>query len=160
MLTDLEKRLIGKIQGDMPIVPEPYEQMGQELGVSGRTVVEILQKLSRSGVMRRFGATLRHQASGYSANAMVAWKVCDERLEEVGALFSDSPGVSHCYHRPPKGAWPYNLYTMVHARSVEEVHSMAKAMSEASGIGEYSVLFSRKELKKTSMEYFPTDEDD
>ena len=160
MLTDFEKKLIAKIQGDMPVCPEPYAQIGEDLGVSGDTVIETLQSLSERGVMRRFGATLRHQASGYSANAMVAWKVPEERVDEVGALYSQNPGVSHCYHRPPKGGWPYCLYTMIHARAEDDCRSMAADMAESSGISDYFVLFSRKELKKTSMEYFATDEDD
>ena len=33
----------------------------------------------------------------------------------------------------------------------------ARKMSEATSVNTYTLLFSREELKKTSMEYFPQD---
>jgi hypothetical protein len=33
-------------------------------------------------------------------------------------------------------------------------------MSSATSVEDYTLLFSREELKKTSMVYFPSDEDD
>jgi hypothetical protein len=43
---------------------------------------------------------------------------------------------------------------MVHATSEEECHRIAAQMSAKVKVGTYSLLFSRKELKKTSMAYF------
>ncbi|MEZ4525568.1 MAG: Lrp/AsnC family transcriptional regulator [Desulfobacterales bacterium] len=154
MLTELEKKIIASVQGDIPISPRPYLEIAQHLGISEDQVLETLQDLCDRGIIRRFGATLRHQKSGFSANAMVAWKVAEERIGEVGKKMAGFREVSHCYRRNPTKDWPYNLYTMIHAKDEESCREIAIRMSQASGEKDYSLLFSRTELKKTSMQYF------
>ena len=160
MLTELEKRIIASIQKDMPVVERPYLKIAQDLGISETELLENLKALCERGVIRRFGATLRHQRAGFKANAMVAWKVDENRIEDVGQKMASFAQVSHCYRRNPTEAWPYNLYTMVHAKDEQACREIARKMSQATSVKDYSLLFSREELKKTSMVYFPTDEDD
>ena len=157
MLTELEKRVIASIQGDIAISEQPYREIAERLGVSQETLLETLQTLCRRGVIRRFGATLKHQKSGYAANAMVAWKIDESRVGEVGSKLAGFRQVSHCYRRNPTDQWPYNLYTMVHGRDEVACRETARRMSEAIDVDDYTLLFSRRELKKTSMRYFPTD---
>ncbi len=159
MLTEFEKKLIAAIQGDMPITERPYQKIADDLGVSEAAVLETLQSLTDQGVIRRFGATLRHQKSGITANAMVAWQVAEDAVVETGNRFSENAAVSHCYRRDPVPDWPYNLYTMVHATNKETCLEITRQMSESSGVSEYAILFSEKELKKTSMQYFDDEND-
>jgi hypothetical protein len=49
---------------------------------------------------------------------------------------------------------------MVHANDEQSCHATARKMSSATAVEDYMLLFSREELKKTSMMYFPSDEDD
>lgn len=160
MLTELEKQIIASIQGDMEITERPYQKIADDIGVSQSRLLDTLQSLCDRGVIRRFGATLRHQKSGYNANAMVAWQVPEERVADVGQTMAGFDQVSHCYRRDPSGDWPYNLYTMVHATSEAACREITRDMAQKAGIDRYNLLFSRQELKKTSMTYFPSDEDD
>jgi hypothetical protein len=66
--------------------------------------------------------------------------------------------VSHCYRREPTPDWPYNLYTMIHAVDEATCIETAKSMSRKADVPEYTLLFSKRELKKTSMQYFTEDE--
>ncbi|OQX21382.1 MAG: AsnC family protein [Desulfobacteraceae bacterium IS3] len=158
MLTELEKKVIASIQGDIPITERPYLDIAESLGITEDMLLETLQNLCRRGIIRRFGATLRHQKSGFEANAMVAWLVEEEEIETAGKKMAAFRQVSHCYRRNPSGEWPYNLYTMVHARDEESCREIARQLSEETAIDTYTILFSRRELKKTSMQYF-TDEE-
>lgn len=153
--THLEKQIIASIQGDMPITERPYLAIARRLGVTEEVVLETLEDLNRRGVIRRFGATLRHQKSGFFANAMVAWKVDESTIDAVGKKMASFTAVSHCYRRNPTEEWPYNLYTMVHGADEESCREIARKLSAATGEKNYSLLFSRKELKKISMQYFP-----
>jgi DNA-binding Lrp family transcriptional regulator len=159
MLTDLEKQVIASVQGDLPVTSHPYSEIADRLEVSESVVLQTLQDLCERGVIRRFGATIRHQRSGFKANAMVAWRVDEKRVEEVGKIFAAFAEVSHCYRRNPADKWPYNLYTMVHANDETACRSIARVMSEKAHVKEYTLLFSRKELKKTSMAYFADDDE-
>ena len=155
MLTDIEKKIIAAIQGDIAVSSRPYRQIAKSLDIPEQRLLEILQILCDRGVIRRFGATIRHQKSGFTANAMVAWQVDEDRIESVGKIMAGFRQVSHCYRRNPTGDWPYNLYTMVHARSEASCRETARKMAEKAGVTDYALLFSRRELKKTSMQYFP-----
>ena len=155
LLTDLEKKVIASIQGDIPIVSQPYQALAAEIGIAEETLIETLQDLTDRGVIRRFGATLRHQKSGFQANAMTAWQVDEDRIEEVGEIMASFRAVSHCYRRDPAEGWPYNLYTMIHGKDEEDCRTTARKMSEKSGVETYTLLFSHRELKKISMTYFP-----
>jgi siroheme decarboxylase len=154
MLSELEKKVISSIQEDIPVTQNPYRKIAEKLALSEEMLLTILKGLSEKGVTRRFGATLRHQKTGFSANAMVAWKVAEERMESTGEKMAASPHISHCYRRNPNESWPYNLYTMIHAQDTESCKSIAQALALDTGINEYQLLFSRRELKKTSMKYF------
>jgi DNA-binding Lrp family transcriptional regulator len=160
MLTDLEKKIIAAIQEDMAITERPYLEISEKLGISEDTLLETLQSLCERGIIRRYGATLRHQKTGFTANAMAAWQVAENRVEAVGNRLASFKQVSHCYRRNPTEGWPFNLYTMIHASDEESCRQTARNMSQEAGVVNYSLLFSRQELKKTSMVYFPSDEDD
>jgi len=157
MLTTLEKKIIASIQTDIPITERPFLEMAEKIGVSEEKYLEILENLCAKGVIRRFGATIRHQKSGFNANAMVAWQVEEDRIDTVGQIMASFEAVSHCYRRDPKGDWPYNLYTMVHAKDKASCLETVRKMAGKAHITAYKPLFSRRELKKTSMEYFFTD---
>ena len=159
MLTELEKKVVACIQKDIPITPRPYLKLAQILGVSEEIFLKTITALCEKGVIRRFGATLRHQKSGFKANAMVAWRVDEDSINDVGKAMASFNEVSHCYRRNATHDWPYNLYTMIHANDEDACRHIARKMSQKSGVDTYMLLFSRRELKKTSMEYFPTDED-
>ena len=160
MLTELEKKIIASIQEDMAITERPYLEISEKLGITEELLLESLQSLCERGIIRRFGATLRHQKTGFTANAMAAWQVDEARVEEVGNKLASFKQVSHCYRRNPTDTWPFNLYTMIHANDKASCRQTARDMSAETGVATYCLLFSRKELKKTSMVYFPSDEDD
>ena len=160
MLTEIEKKIIASIQEDIAVTDRPYLDISRKLGISEEVLLEKLQSLCGRGFIRRFGATLRHQKTGFTANAMAAWQVSEDRIDEVGKKMASFRQVSHCYRRNPAEGWPYNLYTMIHASDKAACRQTASEMSQAAAVENYTLLFSRKELKKTSMVYFPSDEDD
>jgi DNA-binding Lrp family transcriptional regulator len=139
----------------MPVCRRPYREMAGKAGLKEEQLLDILRNLVGRGVIRRFGATLRHQKSGYTANAMVAWRVEEGRVDEVGRIMASFSQVSHCYRRNPADKWPYNLYTMIHGKNEEKCREIAETMAARAQVPHYALLFSRQELKKTSMSYFP-----
>ncbi len=153
-LSEKDREILRLAQTDLPDGPAPFAAMAEKAGVSEEYVLDLLRRMKDSGEIRRFGATLRHQKAGYGANAMVAWRVPEADVERIGALMAARPEISHCYIRVTTPEWTYNLYTMVHAKSPEECQDTVKDLVAYSGVSDYDVLLSRKELKKTSMEYY------
>ena len=85
---------------------------------------------------------------------MAAWFVPEGRIDETGRALAGFKEVTHCYQREPQKGWKYNLYTMIHGESDADCRAIAEHMSRQVGIQDYILLFSEKEFKKTSMEYF------
>ncbi len=154
MIEETDKKVISLIQKDLPVHPRPFALMAEKIGISEEEFIGRVQRLKERGIIRRFGATLRHQQAGFKANAMIAWKTPEDSVTEMGKTLARFREVTHCYHRSPKGDWPYNLYSMVHGGSRDECREIAQRLSSATGLTDYAVLFSEKEFKKTSMAYF------
>lgn len=150
----LDEKLIACLQGSIPLEEDPYAEMAARLGISPEAVVERLKSLRAGGQLKRIGAILRHQKSGYTANTMAVFQVAAEKLEDTAQVLAQSPLVSHCYQRSPNGAWPYNLYAMLHSRSPNEIQAFVEQFTKEQSITVYDSLHSLEELKKSSMVYF------
>jgi DNA-binding Lrp family transcriptional regulator len=154
VLSDLEKKVILALQRDLEIKPRPFRDLAEQLGLAEELLLAAIRGLMERGYIRRFGATLRHQKSGYEANALVAWAVPQGELQAIGPKLAAQRTVTHCYARNPAPSWPYNLYTMIHGRTREDCVKIAARMAAEIGITDYEMLFSETELKKTTMRYF------
>ncbi len=153
-LTDKDKKLINILSRGLPLLLNPFEQLAKEVGLSEEEVLNRISEYQRGGLIRRFGATLRHNQVGFTANAMSVWVVAHDRVNEIGKLMASYKKITHCYERFSYPEWPYNLYAMIHGSSKEECERVAADISKKTGINEYKLLYSTKEFKKTSMEYF------
>ena len=158
--TPLEKKIIHALQQDLPVVKRPFAAVAERVGITESELLEKVREFIADDIIRRFGATLRHQRSGFDANAMVVWEVEPERAEEVGNIFASFREVSHCYQRPAMENWPYRLFTMIHGSSPEVCRQIAQRMAEAAGVTRYDLLFTQEELKKTTMAYFGESEEE
>lgn len=150
----LDKKIVVVMQEDFPLVLEPYKVLAQKIGISEAELFDRLAVLHKTGRIRKFGAVLTHRKIGYAANALCAWYVPEERVEEVGNIMVACKIVTHCYCREQKPDWPYNLYTMIHGKSRFICTKIAQQLALETGIYDYVLLFSTTEWKKTSMRYF------
>jgi DNA-binding Lrp family transcriptional regulator len=153
-LTDFEISAIRELQEDLPLKPRPFALMAERLGISLQELFDLAEDFRERGVMRRFSAVLHHRRAGFGANAMAVWEVPPERSIEVGSIMAGFPSVTHCYERPTFPDWPYTHFTMVHATSKSGCEEATKAISDATGITKYMLLYSTREYKKTRVRYF------
>jgi siroheme decarboxylase len=154
---DLDVAVIRALQGDMPVVAEPYAPAAAELGMEQERLLDHLRGMQERRLLRRVAAILFHRRAGFSANGMGVWKVPEERIAELGPRMASFRGISHCYQRPTYADWPYSVFTMAHGRSKEECDAILDAIADDSGIHERATLYSSTEFKKIRLLYF-TDE--
>lgn len=156
-LTDADKACIRALQEDLPLVDRPFDRVCEGLRIGFAELRHLMEVMQQAGVMRRYAAILRHRQAGYVANGMVVWRVPDEHIGEAGRLAALAPEVSHCYQRPCTDAWPYNLYTMVHARSEPECQRVIDRIAgdlAPMGVSQPRTLYSTTEYKKQRVKYF------
>ncbi|HEX8648854.1 MAG TPA: hypothetical protein VF715_18295 [Thermoleophilaceae bacterium] len=151
---DLDVAVIRELQGDMPVVPEPYAPTAAALGMPQEKLLDHLAGMKERRLLRRVAAILFHRRAGFSANGMGVWKVPEERIMEVGPRMAAFRGISHCYQRPTYQDWPYSVFTMAHGRSKEECDAILDAIAEETGIHERATLYSSTEFKKIRLLYF------
>lgn len=155
-LTAVDRRLAAALAGGLALTPRPYAALAADAGLTEAAVIGSLERLLRLGVLRRFGVIVRHRELGYTANAMLVWDVPDVRVDALGRLLGDHPGVSLCYRRARQlPDWPYNLFCMLHGRDREEVLGRIAQLSDAFGIKDLpcQILFSRRRFKQCGARY-------
>jgi DNA-binding Lrp family transcriptional regulator len=151
-LDDIDKALLALAEGDLDVCERPFDAWASKIGIPVEEFVSRLQALKQEGVIREIKAVLRHTQAGFTANAMVAWSVPEAHVDEIGQRIASFPAVSHCYERGGFGA--FNIFSMIHARTGDKIMEIVNAISHATGINDYQIFRSIKELKKTSMRYF------
>lgn len=153
-LDDIDRKIIAATQAGLPIVERPYHAVAGDLGLEPDDVMQRLERMLASGVIRRIGVVPNHYALGMTANGMSVWDVDDAEASALGRKVGALDYVSHCYLRPRHmPIWPYNLFAMVHGSSREEVEGKAASIAELLGPAcrGNDILYSTKILKKTGL---------
>jgi siroheme decarboxylase len=153
-LSDMDYAVIRALQGDMPVVPEPYAPAAAEIGVSTGELLEHLESMKERKALRRVAAILFHRRAGFSANGMGVWNIPEERIMELAPQMAAFRGISHCYQRPTYEDWPFSVFTMAHGRSKEECDAILESIADFSGIHDRRTLYSSTEFKKIRLLYF------
>lgn len=152
MLDAIDRKIIEATQAGLPLTPEPYRSIAEQLNLTADEVMARLSAMQAGGIIRRIGAVPNHYKLGYRYNGMTVWDIPDDRIDELGRQVGELEFVSHCYHRPRHPSyWPYNLFAMVHGKTQDEVDRQIKQIADL--LGRYNrgcdVLYSTKILKKT-----------
>jgi DNA-binding Lrp family transcriptional regulator len=151
MLSEEERQLLLAIQDGLPLVSEPYREVGKRLGMSEERVMGLVRSMLAEGKIKRLGAVPNHYVLGIRANGMAVWDVPDDRVSEIGPRLGQMPEVTHCYRRPRRPPdWLYNLFAMVHGYTREEVLTSVERIARELGLEQYphDVIFSTRLLKK------------
>jgi DNA-binding Lrp family transcriptional regulator len=85
---------------------------------------------------------------------MSVWNIKEEQIEPAARKIVAFPQVGHCYQRSRFPGWPYNVYAMIHETSSENINKVADEISQQIQCSDYTILFTDREFKKTSMKYF------
>ncbi|CAN5548294.1 AsnC family transcriptional regulator [soil metagenome] len=94
----VDKDILNFIQREFPLVREPYEAIGREVGVAGDEVIRRIEALKRGKVIRQISAIFDTRVLGYQST-LVAARIPKDRLSEGAKAINSHPGVSHNYER-------------------------------------------------------------
>jgi DNA-binding Lrp family transcriptional regulator len=153
-LDEIDRKIIAATQQGLPITPQPYHVVAENIGEDVALVMQRMQAMLNQGVIRRIAAVPNHYRLGYRFNGMTVWDIADDQIDEVGLQIGALDFVSHCYHRPRHlPDWPYNLFAMVHAQTEEAAMEQVRQIQRLLGehYRQHEVLFSSRILKKTGL---------
>jgi siroheme decarboxylase len=147
-----DRTLLRISQQGISLVREPFGEIAGQLHLGQDEVLNRLERRVRDVTIKRIGGSVSQRRLGIIANAVVAWKVPAELVNETGTNFSSYDEVTHCYERSTvPGVWDYTMFTVIHGYNREWVETFARRLSETTGISDYLVIFSRTQFKRTSM---------
>lgn len=159
-LTPAEIECVRLLQRDLPPQPRPFDALARNSSVGADELIATARRLHKRGQIRRFSASVASRKAGFVASAMGVWAVPQDRVDDYAAKLAQHRAVSHCYLRPVYDDWPYNLYTTVHARSVDECESVIQDLAIDTGIAQKQALFPTKEYKKVRASFFSPEEEE
>lgn len=153
-MEEQEIRLVKELQKGLKLERRPFLRIAKELGLSESEVIDRIDLMQKSGVIRRLGVAIKPEKAGFTSCALVAWNVPQDQIEKVGKLMAEFPEISHCYEREITPTWQWSIYTMIHATTPEHLADIVSLLQKESGIDDYRIFKTVRELKKTSMTYF------
>lgn len=146
-LSDLEKLVLGRLQKPLEPVVQPFDALcDKDLKIEG--VLEVISCLINKGVIRRIAAVVDHKKLLFVANVLFVAKLRAERIDEAGRRLAGFGIVSHCYQRRTAEGWPYNLYAMMHGRSMGQIQHVLDKFITDEVIEDFELLPTETELKK------------
>ena len=97
-LDEIDRKLINALQGDFPLVAEPYRQVAETLGLSETELLRRLDSMLERRVLTRFGPMFQIERAG-GAFVLAAMRVPETDFERVAAQVNAFPEVAHNYRR-------------------------------------------------------------
>lgn len=147
-----EKRIVSKLQDELEVTERPFDFLCGE-GLEIDELIRTIQRLVDKGVIRRIGAVVDHRKLGYVANILFCCAAGEGQIAEAGRRLARFGIVSHCYQRKRVKDWPYNLFAMLHGRSMGEIQHVIDKFTEAEGIEAFELLATEAELKKKAVRH-------
>ena len=124
-----------------PLASDPYAEASEKLGIAEDELLEMLRRLSGSGVLKRVGFYLNYRSQGKEA-ALVALDAPD--VDAVRDVIIGDDLVTHAYVRDDPD---YNVWLVVKRSRLDELVRAAQEISERAGARRYVVLRSVKTYK-------------
>jgi siroheme decarboxylase len=152
MLLEKEKNVLEYFSGhDVALSPRPFQKASRDLGLAEAELLGILQGLRKRGVIRNLRGVIDHRRAGFKRNALIAWRRTgapkNKKDDFVEKVFVHDDRISHCYRRKPHAAFPYDIFTMMHARSAKEIRDFVRQTARKFHLA-HEVLWTEQELKK------------
>jgi len=151
-LNEDEKQILWKLEDDLDVISEPFDFLCSE-GLETEGVLRIIQGLIDKGVIRRIAAIVDHRKLGFVANILFCSEVPRNRIVEAGEALARFGAVSHCYERKAVEDWPYNLFAMMHGKSMGEIQHVINKFAESEKIDSFELLPTAVELKKQPVKH-------
>ena len=79
-LTALDRRMLDRLQQDIPFVKRPWGVMAGQLNINEPVFLERLESLKKNGTVRRIAATFDPRKVGF-VSTLVAVKVAPKNIE-------------------------------------------------------------------------------
>ncbi len=133
--------LINALQYSFKIVPNPFEEIGREIGRDERYVIEETKRLMKNGIIKRIGFSVNFR-SQRMVGALVGVRVQD--VSKIKKLLMGKDNVTHNYVRVGS---PYNVWFTIKSKDFNELYKEVEEIVRNVKAEDYVVLPSKRACK-------------
>lgn len=132
--TDLA--ILRALQEDLPLVSRPWKAIADRLNLTEPDMISRMNRLKDAGIIRGISPVLESRHLGLHAATLVALRVPEERIDEVAAIISSYPEVSHNFRRDHS----YSVWFTIAAQNREEIQRVLQEILDRTGISASDAL--------------------
>lgn len=129
MIDAIDRAIINLLQEGFPVVAEPFEEAGAQLGLSAPVLIERIGELLASGAASRFGPMFNADRFG-GAFCLCAIAVPAERFGAVAEIVNSFAEVAHNYERVHR----LNMWFVLATESDDEIGAIVARIEQATGL--------------------------
>ena len=129
MLSPLDKRILNRLQKDIPFVKRPWEAVAEELNIGEGLLLNRVGLLKRKGLIRRISAGFNPRRVGF-ASTLIAVKTGPKDLGKVARKINFYPEVTHNYSRDSE----YNLWFALVAKNRRRITQIVTQLKKDKNI--------------------------
>lgn len=125
----IDKKLLDIIQTSFPLVPRPYADLGEQLGITEAEALSRVRALKGKKIIRRLGANFQSSKLGFYSTLCAA-KVPEDTMDVFIREVNKLQGVTHNYVRNHV----YNIWFTLIGPSWDNVCATLDGVSQRTGI--------------------------
>ncbi len=126
---EVDRRIINALQGDFPLVDEPYRAVAVRLGLEEGELLRRIDAMLERRVLTRFGPMFQIERAG-GAFVLAAMKVPEHEFERVAAQVNAFPQVAHNYRREHA----LNMWFVLATATPQGIAESVAAIEAATGL--------------------------
>ncbi|HII76148.1 MAG TPA: Lrp/AsnC family transcriptional regulator [Methanolinea sp.] len=132
----LDIAILQALQEEIPLVSRPWKEISGKIGISEQELLARLNRIKNAGILKAVSPIIESSECGRGAATLVAMHVPSGRLQEVAAIISGYPEVSHNFRREHY----YQVWFTLSGRDEEHIRVLVRDILERTGIGEDDIL--------------------
>ena len=128
-MDELDRQLINRLQRGLPLVPQPWQTLAEELDAPVETLLARVQALLDDGTLTRFGPMFDIERLG-GAFTLAALSVPESQFDQVAAQLEVLPEVAHNYRREHD----WNMWFVLACETPEGIDASIRQIETLTGL--------------------------
>jgi siroheme decarboxylase len=141
-LSDVEKRVLNRVQKDWLITEDPFKNLSDELGINEDRLIQVMGVLKQKNIIRDISAIFNASGLGYES-ALIAFEVSDKEIGNAASIINAHPGVSHNYLRDHR----YNIWFTLAVNRKTSLQREAEILAEKLKVKDFLILNNERLFK-------------
>lgn len=131
-LEDLDRRLVNRLQDDLPTSHRPFALLAEEFGLSEDALLERIKTLRKTGILTRFGPFFDAAAIG-GAFCLCALAAPSDQFDQIAEKVNAHAEVAHNYERTHH----LNMWFVLATERPEDINKVADRIEDETGLTVY-----------------------